>query len=319
MPRGDSQCVSYWLSRLSVLHPSELEFFCYPSRGPRMNKRSRLFVVALIFAGTTAGISLLIAQAPQPAPNPASPSAPQLPTGVPQHPVLSVIFLDPAHGGIDTGARGAGGIRESEVVLSFAGQIRSALERSGFRVVLTREGNDNPSFDERSAVANGQRGAVFITLHVASTGTPGTARVYSLALAQPAQTVSPSPSSQTSPQAASPVILPAPQPPDVPGILIWDRAQVPFLDLSQRLADITQVQLSQRFRGSPTLPLTAAVRQLRTVSAPAIAIELSSVSAEDNNTVTGMGPGLADGVVQAILAFRSYYESSPALPGGGGR
>src|SRR5260370_19334244 len=30
-----------------------------------------------------------------------------------------------------------------------------------------------------------------------------------------------------------------------------------------RSADITQVQLSQRFRGSPTLPLTAAVRQLR--------------------------------------------------------
>ncbi len=284
-----------------------------------MNKRSLVFVVGLIFAGTIAGISLLVAQAPQPtAQNPASPSAAQPLGGLQQHPVLSVIFLDPAHGGIDTGARGAGGIRESEVVLDFAGQVRTALERSGFRVVLTREGNDNPSFDERSAAANGQRGAVFITLHVASTGTPGTARVYSLALAPPAgQAVSPSPASQTAPQAASPVILPA-QTPDAAGILLWDRAQVPFLDLSQRLADITQVQLSQRFRGSPMLPLTAAVRQLRTVSAPAIAIELSSVSAEDNNTVTGMAPGLADGVVQAILAFRSYYESSPALPGAGG-
>lgn len=243
----------------------------------------------------------------------------QASSGAPAHPVLSVIVLDPAHGGIDTGARGAGGIRESEVVLNFAGQIRTALERSGFRVVLTRESNDNPSFDERSAIANGQRGNIFITLHIASTGTPGTARVYSLALAQPSgQALSAAPGSQAAAPAASAAMLSAQPQSDASGLLLWDRAQVPFLDLSQRLADIMQVQLSQRFRGSPTLPLTAAVRQLRTVGAPAIAIELSSVSAEDNNTVTGMAPGLADGVVQAILAFRSYYESSAALPSAGG-
>ena len=111
---------------------------------------------------------------------------------------------------------------------------------------------------------------------------------------------------------------PAVLPPDSSGILSWDRAQAPFLDLSQRLADIMQVQLSQRFHGSPTLPLTAAVRQLRTVGAPAIAIELSSVSVEDNNQITSMGPGLAEGVAQAVMAFRSYYESSPAISGAGG-
>ena len=103
---------------------------------------------------------------------PSAQSSPEIPT----HPVLGVVVLDPAHGGIDTGARGGGGIRESEVVLNFAGQIRSVLERAGFRVILTRETNDNPSFDERSIIANAQRGAIFITLHIASTGTPGTAR-----------------------------------------------------------------------------------------------------------------------------------------------
>src|SRR5262245_43541973 len=34
---------------------------------------------------------------------------------------LSIVVLDPAHGGTDTGARGGGGIRESEIVLDFAG------------------------------------------------------------------------------------------------------------------------------------------------------------------------------------------------------
>jgi len=286
-----------------------------------MNKKLPIPALVLLLGGAVLAMPFVAARSPQvPVQNP--PPAQSSP-GIPTHPVLGVVVLDPAHGGIDTGARGGGGIRESEVVLNFAGQIRSVLERAGFRVILTRETNDNPSFDERSIIANGQRGAIFITLHIASTGTPGTARVYSLALAPtPSQAAAaagapsgaaPAPATPISP-GNSTAVLPA----GASGILVWDRAQVPFLDLSQRLADITQVQLSQRFRGSPTLPLTAAVRQLRTVGAPAIAVELSSVTVEDNSEIMSMGPRLADGVVQAVMAFRSYYESSTALSGAGG-
>lgn len=286
-----------------------------------MNKTFSILTSVLLLAGAALALPFVSAQSPQ-QPGQSSPysagSASQSPAAIPPHPVLSVVVLDPAHGGIDTGARGGGGIRESEVVLNFVLQIRAALERAGFRVVLTRQANDNPSFDERSAIANGQRGAIFVTLHIASTGTPGTARAYSLALAQPAQTTSPASASQGAPATPAAAILPAAPQDTASGMLLWDRAQVPFLDLSQRLADIMQVQLSQRFRGSPTLPLTAAVRQLRTVAAPAIAVELSSVTAEDNSQILGMGPSLAEGVAQAVVAFRSYYESSPALPGAGG-
>src|SRR3989442_15263876 len=91
---------------------------------------------------------------------------------------LNIVVLDPAHGGTDPGARGTGGIRESEIVLDFAIQVRRALELQGFQVVQTRQGNENPSFDDRSATANAQRGAVFVTLHISSTGMQGTARVY---------------------------------------------------------------------------------------------------------------------------------------------
>src|SRR5262249_24962932 len=48
---------------------------------------------------------------------------------------LSMVVLDPAHGGTDTGARGGGGIRESEIVLDFAGEAQRALEQQGFQVV----------------------------------------------------------------------------------------------------------------------------------------------------------------------------------------
>src|SRR5258708_26454652 len=96
----------------------------------------------------------------------------------PQQTGLNIVVLDPAHGGTDPGARGTGGIRESEIVLDFAIQVRRALELQGFQVVQTRQGNENPSFDDRSATANAHRGAVFVTLHISSTGLPGTVRVY---------------------------------------------------------------------------------------------------------------------------------------------
>src|SRR5260370_179530 len=113
---------------------------------------------------------------PRPPRAPASAGTPQVPP--PQRPGLNIVVLDPAHGGTDLGARGTGGIHESDIVLEFAAQVRTALEAQGFQVIQTRQGNANPSFDDRSAMANAQRGAIFVTLHIASTGVTGTARGY---------------------------------------------------------------------------------------------------------------------------------------------
>jgi N-acetylmuramoyl-L-alanine amidase len=203
-----------------------------------------------------------------------------------------VVVLDPAHGGADAGARGPSGVLESEVVLSFVNQVRAELERQGLHVVLTRQGNENPSFDERSAVANGQRGALFISLHVSSTGPVGTARVYSVALP------SPQPARAAVPTGAR-----------RPNLLPWDRAQELYVDLSRRLAELIQVQLAQKFRGSSELPTTAAVRQLRTIAAPAIAIEISSVSVPDRSRLEQMGPPLAEAISRSVAAFRPLYDA----------
>src|SRR5580704_18761895 len=99
--------------------------------------------------GTSVGTSI-----GSPASTPSPPAIPQAAAST----NLNVVVLDPAHGGTDLGARGTEGIRESEVVLQFAAQVRKALEAQGFQVVQTREGNENPSFDDRSARANAQRG-----------------------------------------------------------------------------------------------------------------------------------------------------------------
>jgi N-acetylmuramoyl-L-alanine amidase len=218
---------------------------------------------------------------------PQAPSQPALePTAPPQR-ALGLVILDPAHGGADSGARGSASIVESEVVLSYARLLRISLEAQGLRVILTRQANDDPSFDDRSKLANAQRGAVFITLHVSSTGQPGTVRVYSL------------------PELIMPQGASAPR----AGLLPWDRAQFKFIDQSRRLAELIQIQMAQRFRGSSETPFEAPVRQLRTVGAPAVAIEVSSVSVPSRAPLDQIGPGLADGVARAVVAFRTIYES----------
>jgi N-acetylmuramoyl-L-alanine amidase len=203
----------------------------------------------------------------------------------PPQKTLSVVVLDPAHGGADQGARGSSGIAESDVVLSFARLLRISLEAQGLRVILTRQVNEDPSLDDRSKLANAQRGIIFISLHVSSTGVPGTVRVYSF------------------PSDALPGFSPR------GGLVPWDRAQSGFLDQSRKLAELIQIQMAQRFNTSPEIPLTAAVRQLRTVAAPAVAIEVSSVSLPDRGPLDQMGPSLADGVARAVVAFRTIYES----------
>ncbi len=62
------------------------------------------------------------------------------------------------------------------------------------------------------------------------------------------------------------------------GLISWDRAQAPFVNLSHKLGDLVQAELAKRFKGSPSVAQIAPVRQLRTTAAPAIAVEVSSVS-----------------------------------------
>jgi N-acetylmuramoyl-L-alanine amidase len=237
--------------------------------------------------GAAGGQSTSQAPSSTQSPTPQQPVQPPPQPPTPPRNTLAVVVLDPAHGGVDQGARGSG-IAESDVVLSFARLLRISLEAQGLRVILTRQANEDPSFDDRSKMANAQHGVLFITLHVSSTGQPGTVRVYSLP--------------ENSMPAATGVSTRS-------GLVRWDRAQSGFLDLSRRLAELIQIQMAQRFRGSPETPATATVRQLRTVAAPAVAIEVSNVSLPDRAPLDQMGPALADGVARAVAAFRTVYDS----------
>jgi N-acetylmuramoyl-L-alanine amidase len=187
--------------------------------------------------------------------------------------------IDPAHGATDNGAKGEEGVAEKDVVLFLAQALKRELERQGMRVILTRQGDTAASFDDRAVIANAMPRAVFLSLHVSSTGKLGTATAYS----QPAG-------------ALRGREFGAPLP--------WDEAQLAFTADSRRLAEYLQIQLAQRFPGSPETPLTGAVRQLRLVAHPAVAIELANVSVPDAKRLERMAPGLAESISRALAAFR---------------
>ncbi len=245
--------------------------------------RKSIFVASLIVAAAVFASQPLSAQT-SPTAAPESPQAPA--------PAGPVIVLDPAHGGTDTGARGETAV-EKDVALQIARTVRTGLERQGYRVVMTRNDDSNPSYDDRAAVANAYREVIFISLHVASTGAPGTVRAYYTQFAAPV-------AAETATSTAN---LKAPNPP-APRLLIWEEAQRPYLDASHRLADLIQGELTQAFSGSPPVSTGVPVRVLRSVTAPAVAVEISSVSTPTPELLTASAAPLAETIARAIAAFR---------------
>jgi N-acetylmuramoyl-L-alanine amidase len=82
--------------------------------------------------------------------------------------LFDVVILDAGHGGEDTGARGAGGLIEKQVVLDVAKRLAHRLREAGLTVVLTRPDDSFVPLEVRTSVANDARGDLFISIHANS-------------------------------------------------------------------------------------------------------------------------------------------------------
>lgn len=96
-----------------------------------------------------------------------------------------VIALDPGHGGRDPGAIGKKGTREKDVALSVAKKMKDLINRtSGYRAILTREGDRFVSLRNRVKKAREAEADIFVSLHADSFRSPNAkgASVYALSL-----------------------------------------------------------------------------------------------------------------------------------------
>ncbi|MGH9396499.1 MAG: N-acetylmuramoyl-L-alanine amidase [Terriglobia bacterium] len=214
-------------------------------------------------------------------------------------PALPVIVLDAGHGGPDAGARSRDGILEKNLVAALVVKVSNALQATQkVRVVLTRAGDSDPTFEERTTTANAARPIAFLTFHAGEMGARSPViRVY---------TYQPS-SSGAAPESGT-------GPPPEPSLFVpWNSAQRPQKARSQQLA----VDLEQRFAAisgaTAPAPMTAPVRQLRSVAAPAVAIELGTLSPDANAGILNQS-AFQQQVAAAAAAALEQFVGGAAKP-----
>ncbi len=86
---------------------------------------------------------------------------------------FDTVVIDAGHGGHDAGARGVYGY-EKDFALRMSFALKEALQKKGFKVILTRSTDTFISLSGRVALANATPRSIFISLHFNSGGSAAT-------------------------------------------------------------------------------------------------------------------------------------------------
>lgn len=79
-------------------------------------------------------------------------------------PDLDVVMLDPGHGGDDNGCV-RDGIQEKDVNLQISMALKNKLEGMGYVVLMTREGDETLTLEQRVEMANASDADIYISIH----------------------------------------------------------------------------------------------------------------------------------------------------------
>ncbi|MDP2983439.1 MAG: N-acetylmuramoyl-L-alanine amidase [Candidatus Latescibacter sp.] len=79
---------------------------------------------------------------------------------------INTVIIDPGHGGQDSGAVGAGGTKEKNVVLAVAKELKKLVdERQEITAVMTRNSDTFVGLYQRATLAKRANGKLFISIH----------------------------------------------------------------------------------------------------------------------------------------------------------
>jgi len=81
------------------------------------------------------------------------------------------IFLDPGHGGRDTGAT-EGQARESEIMLGFSKVLEAALKKKGYIIMISRDRDELVSLKHKTTHVQTVKPDVVLGLHIATSKDP---------------------------------------------------------------------------------------------------------------------------------------------------
>jgi len=245
--------------------------------------------------------------APAPAPSPAPDTRLVIPTQGPSSGLRTVV-IDPGHGGEELGTQGARGTLEKEITLAVSRRLRTLIEsRLGLKVFLTREDDRTMSLDDRSAFANNHHADVFLSIHANSAVRPALkgAEVYYL-------TVERADAEARKRADESTAILPA-----LGGgnrtidLILWETAQVRYLEQSAALAGFVEQSLRTRIEMSPRAVQQAPFRVLVGANMPAALVEIGYLSNADQESQLASGAyqdQVAQALLDALVKFRQLLE-----------
>ena len=78
---------------------------------------------------------------------------------------LDIVVLDAGHGGKDPGAIGKYGTKEKDIVLDITKRTGRLLEKSGIKVIYTRDEDVFIPLLDRTKIANDSNGKLFVSIH----------------------------------------------------------------------------------------------------------------------------------------------------------
>jgi N-acetylmuramoyl-L-alanine amidase len=202
----------------------------------------------------------------------------------------TVIFLDPAHGGPDPGAKLADNVTEKSLTMAFAARLRALLSTSGFAVMSTHEADPTVTFttDQRAEIANHAHPTACLILH----GTDSGNGIHLITSELPP------PDDTDDPDAHRPTP--------------WNTAQA--ASIPQSLALANQIGLALIHNKLPVLVTRASIRPLDNLTCPAIAIEIAPLTHDDDTTPV-TDANYQQQVAQAIAAGLSSWRSRQLAAG----
>lgn len=251
---------------------------------------------------------LPVPPSPESAP-PALPSATQPAAGG-----LRTVVIDPGHGGDETGVKGANGALEKDITLSLARRVKALIEsRLGVRVLLTRDGDQTVTLDNRAALANNSMADLFISLQLNASVRlePSGAQIYYFSAELSGD--------EARKAAASRQTLPT-----FGGgsrtieMIPWEMAQLRHLGESALLARALEEQFRGRVRLNARPLEQAPLRVLAGVNMPAVLVEvgfLTNLDEEKQLLSDAYQNTVAQAILDGLLRFREGDDQARSHEG----
>ena len=223
---------------------------------------------------------------------------------------VTKIVLDPGHGGRDPGAISRSGIREKNIVLDVARRIKTALERQGIDIIMTRNSDVFVPLEMRARIANGSNADFFISIHANASKARWTRgfEVYYLSEATDDNARAQAASENSALDYEENAVDRHSK--DIDAI-IWDLKLTENREVSIELAGFICQEVSRILGVNECSIKSARFYVLKGAEMPSVLVELSYLSNrydERNLKDSDYRQKLAEGIMSGILGYRDEYD-----------